>query len=349
MDSKQHSRVREIASKLPENIAKPLLSLPVSVQHDISEIRLRRNAPLVITRKGVVGFVSTSGAVLDYPSNSCQTVTKSDMDECLIRLCDYSVHSYQRELAAGFITIKGGHRVGVGGTAVYDDDGKVKGVRDITSFVIRVARSFLHSAVPLVKRLYSDRVYGTLIVGEPSSGKSTVLASVAHLLSSGEVREPLSVAISDERGELYPSLNSENSGGVDILSGYPKAEGITRAVRSLAPNVVVCDELATEEECRAVTWASGSGVAVIASVHAGSVAEFRSRQVAKLLLDTEAFRYIVMLKGRGTPGEVKEVIDLYDVGGKDGWAWVGGGKRLSGGADVCGGIQKATYRGSKDA
>ncbi|NLA77874.1 MAG: Flp pilus assembly complex ATPase component TadA, partial [Clostridiales bacterium] len=210
----------------------------------------------------------------------------------------------------GFITIYGGHREGLCGTAVKADE-KVISVRDISCLTLRIARRFEGCSGELMRSLGARMLCGVLLCGAPSSGKTTLLRDTVRALSTGELGESCKIAVVDERGEIAAC-----SGGVaqmrlgpntDVLNAYPKSEGILAALRSMSPQVIVCDEVGSMRDAQAISSGLDSGVSFIATAHAGSEQELRSRPQIRRLMDTGAFSTVVMLSSAACPTQIKRI------------------------------------------
>ena len=227
------------------------------------------------------------------------------------RICDYSVYSRQDEIKNGYITVKGGHRVGLCGTAVLTD-GKISALNDISSMNVRIARQIFGVSEEIINHLYPFEG-GILIAGMPSSGKTTLLRDLARSLSLGIGCHVTRTAVIDERGELsgtYSGVSYNDMGLSDILNGYPKGEGIIHAIRAMSPQVIICDELGTDEDCRLVSQGFNAGAVIIASIHAGNYEELMRRKQAVSLIETGAFKNIVMLESSNRPCKIAKVIEL---------------------------------------
>ncbi len=260
-----------------------------------AELRLRVGAPAVLSLPDGLKTVGTS------------PVTRRQMDNMVLSLCGHSVYSHQQEMASGFISLPGGHRAGVCGTAVVSS-GEVCAVRDISSICLRIAREYHGCASELADRLYAGGLCSAVIAGQPASGKTTLLRDAACILADRGLR----VAVIDERGELSIE-GSVVSCLCDVLSGYPKGAGIMTALRGLSPDVIVCDELGGESDIHAVEAGINSGVHFLCSVHAGCALELAKRPQTAALLATGGFRRFALLAGRHQPGRVTEIIEAEEV------------------------------------
>lgn len=259
---------------------------------NIAEIRLRTGRSACA--------VMTDGRTLKCSSPFRQ----QDITECFLELCRNSVHSFAREISEGYITLPGGHRVGFCGTAV-EQCGKLSTLKDISSLNIRFAREVRGCAEELCRRAFPDGLCSLIVCGKPLSGKTTVLRDTARILG-----ESHRVAVVDCRGEIagvsggVPALDiGENT---DVLNGYPKGEGIMCALRSLSPEVIICDEIGGDAE--EVRQCMNCGVRLIVSAHAGSIPELMSRPALRELLPL--FDRAALL---GERGRLKELVELSEV------------------------------------
>lgn len=263
-------------------------------------------------------------------------MTAQTIKEAFESICGYSVYAHQNDIAKGFVTVQGGHRAGICGTAVVAN-GQVTMLRDITAINLRIARDFTGCSALLFSKIQYTEPTGLLIAGAPMSGKTTLLRDIAAALSMGVTGRRYAVSLLDERGELAAvcggSAQYEGVRSCDILSGYPKDAAIALALRSMAPEVIVCDEIGTEKEAEAIAESLNAGVAVIASVHAGSEKELLLRPAVKNLLATGAFRYTVLLSK--APLSIEKIIKTEDLLNEehgmhsDSFAFGSDGKRTS--------------------
>lgn len=242
-----------------------------------------------------------------------------------MRLCGYSVYSHMEEIRGGFVSADRALRVGIGGTAVIEKGG-IKTVRDVTSLSVRIPRE-KRGCAEEVLRCGVDLSRGLLLAGAPSSGKTTLLRDIARYIGTAGHR----VVVLDERFEL--SADGFDLGAcTDILQGYPKQEGLSHAVRCLSPEYIVCDELG-ENDLSAIRAASFSGVALIASIHAGSMHELCCRPLCRGILSLGAFETVALLHGRSAPTKVEKLFlagDLLENNGGDPDCSVRGDRRVIG-------------------
>lgn len=227
-----------------------------------------------------------------------------------------SVHAFEEELRNGYITVKGGHRIGMAGKAVVEA-GKVKTIKHVRSFNIRVTRDCPGAADLVIPHMIDNsRPASSLIVGPPGSGKTTMLREISRLLSGGIPARgvaPQNVGIADERSEIagcYRGVPQNDVGPrTDVLDACPKAEGMMMLIRAMTPDVVVTDEIGTAEDAQACVEASCAGVAVIASAHGAGKKDLANRPSLQRLVSSSTFSRIILLSCRRGPGTVEEVCD----------------------------------------
>lgn len=299
---------------LCDQIRFPLDAVNENYIDKIKEIRLKIGAPVCLVMADTKMFLRYDGTLSDLPqgSNLC-IVSKNDMDESASRLVNFSIHAFQNEMKKGFITIKGGHRVGICASAIIDNKGEITSIRNISSLNIRIAREVKGAANEIINNVFLERIVSTLIVGEPSSGKTTILRDLASRLSDDEFGY-LRVCIVDERGEIAATsgaIASKKLGiGCDVLDGYPKADGMMLALRSMSPDIIVCDEIGGDDDILAIESIVNSGVKIIATIHSDDFSHLAKRPQFSRLMQTGAFDVAVILKKRDTPGKIKEIIPL---------------------------------------
>jgi len=289
-------RIETAFSRLTEGLHSAIGLCPE--KYSIREMRFRSGRPAVIVTDKGTFFISPCGRLTTIPSSAVIRTNKDEIKELFLRICGYSVHSFTESINRGYITINGGHRIGVAGTAV-TENGKIIAVRDIECINFRIAREIKGAANVIFNECFSDGIKSVIIAGPPAGGKTTVLRDLARQLSGDERGLLKKVFICDERGEIAASFGSESQNDIgincDVATGYPKGEGIMTGLRAFSPDIIICDEVSTDDEISAIECGVNSGVEFILSVHARSEEELKSKPLLKRLLATGAFGRIILL------------------------------------------------------
>ena len=279
----------------PETLRRILLKIPTDIQQRTQEIRLRAGQAVSLGYGGREQYVTPQGEVCINDINAL-ICPDAWIRQTVDTLCEGSFYAHQEEWKNGFLTTADGCRVGIAGTAL-TENGNIVGYRDITALCLRVAREHQGCANALLPYLYDGKVHSLLLCGEPSSGKTSILRDILRLLKD----KSLSVAVIDERGEL-----STKSSGCDVLKFASKSEGLEQAVRCLAPQVVVFDELGGKDDWEAVKEGLLRGVPTVTSVHCRDPQELLYRDGTEML-NGDVFEYFVVLKGREYPGTIDKI------------------------------------------
>lgn len=306
---------------LPPEIGEKLCALPHQVQEDLEEIRFRAGRPLEVVLRNGDGFLGPDGQLTLDPVEGW--VVSPDlvarMVELLVRSSFYAV---EEDLRQGFLTLPGGHRVGLVGRVVLGRGEKgavVQGLRSFSGVNLRLAREVLGVADKVLRHLFEagGRPVSTLIISPPRGGKTTLLRDLARQLSDGvpQLGWPGGrVAIVDERSELAGCEEGipQYQVGVrtDVLDGCPKAQGIMMLIRSMSPEVIITDEIGREEDVTAVQEACHAGVVIMASAHAAGLEDALRRPVLRRLLKGGHFGRVVVLSRRLGPGTLEGVVEV---------------------------------------
>lgn len=289
-----------VVNALPPTLSDELRRLDAIIAPAVQEIRLRAGQPAYFTIRGKLVPCTRYLPAAKH----CASVSQDLLQDCFLQLCRYSAYAYEEELGQGFLTIRGGNRIGVAGNR------SLGGFTRITSLNVRVARWILCELPDPVRKFLTDGAGGLLVAGAPGSGKTTFLRSLVRFL--GNTKEI--VCVVDERGELMASDNGTVTRGqavcCDVYTRCSKAEGIRMALRCMNPRYIVCDELGTNADTEAVEQGVASGVCFLASVHCDSPRALQQKPQLAKLCATGAFSAAVFLDGRQKPGTVAQWIQL---------------------------------------
>ena len=290
-------------SCLPEEMRLALRSLPESVRRDCFEIRLRVDQPVVLFGAFGCRVPSKDGTPEKTAGENSLLCAKAQLDAAFHCCCEYSVYAHMNDLLHGFLTFEG-CRVGVAGTAVCDASGAMTSVRDVTALNLRIARDVPGCARALLGLFSDGAAQSVILAGPPASGKTTMLRDLIVSLSSLHRPNAQKLCVIDARRELFAQAKALNC---DFLRGYPMETAIENAVKTLSPELIVCDEVATKAEVEAIEYGVNCGVRFLVGIHASSKAELLRRPQVQRLLATRAFDRAALLAAR-PPGTVAAIL-----------------------------------------
>lgn len=285
----------------------------------LQEIRLRANKSAAVLIDNREWFVDRAGRLLDRQPREEGTLPE-ELEAVLKHLCQYSVYAFADEIRQGFLTIQGGHRVGLSGQVIMEEGNKVRNLKYIRYLNIRMAHEIKGVSEAVLPHLYGadGQIRNTLLISPPGCGKTTMLRDIIRNVSDGtRYGKGVNVSVVDERSEIAGSYLgiAQNDVGIrtDVLDGCPKKEGMMMLIRSMAPQVLAVDELGDEGDIWALQMASGCGCRLIATIHGSSLEEIRGKKYMRNVMEEGLFdRYLVLTRKNGCC----ETEGIYDREGK---------------------------------
>ena len=284
----------------PEGLLKSMENVNLE---KVDEIRIRVDKPVILK-------VGVNDIIVNYKVSSDEILNLFQV------CCSNSIYTYQNQICGGFITIPGGHRVGISGSVVVKD-GKVTNITNLYSLNIRIAKEIPNCSMPLLQYVIDieqNTVFNTLIVSSPGAGKTTMLRDIVNKISNGmpEINfKGVNVSVIDERGEISAMHKGvpQNDIGIrtDVLDNVPKVLGIRMVIRSLAPQVVIADEIGNKDDAEIINYAICSGVKGIFTAHGSCFTDLKLNPEINKLINLKIFERIIFLDSF-KKGNIKNVI-----------------------------------------
>ncbi|HML37501.1 MAG TPA: stage III sporulation protein AA [Bacillota bacterium] len=290
----------KILTKLPAEIGEQIRDLPGQIRKNLEEIRIRNGAGIVIY---------SSGKEYELELGNGSKIDNILINNIFNSLLNHSAYAYQEELANGYITIEGGHRVGICGRTVLEN-GKVKTIKDISSINIRRSREIVGVSDPCMGYLLrgKNRIFNTIIVSPPKCGKTTLLRDMIRNFSGMGFQ----VGVCDERSEISGMYNGRPSYDLgirtDVLDGCPKEKGMIMLIRSMSPDLIATDEIGKREDCHAIEAAVCAGISLLTTIHGSSFEDVINSGIGELV-EKGVFERLIFLSNIPAIGSITAIRD----------------------------------------
>lgn len=261
------------------------------IAEELQEIRMRAERPIILKLR-------ERDLILQY------NITQAEILQIVERLCENSIYAYKNQICEGFITVKGGHRIGLTGSCVIEN-GKIINVKHISSLNFRIAREVLNCSTRVLREVIdieNKSIYNTILVAPPGREKTTMLRDIIRRLSNGidEINfKGKTCGVVDERGEIAAMYKGipQNDVGIrtDIIENVEKNQGIHMLIRTMAPEIIACDEIGSKEDVEAIHYALYSGVKGIFTMHGKNIEDIKNNKQIYELIENREIQKVVFL------------------------------------------------------